>query len=105
MSYYQVIYNRKVIDVLDRLVYCKLQLKHKVLLLCQEKEAQGILSSDCSSAYHTSELLPFPVSDYPTVTIEEITKTEYDRLKDLNFKTADEIREDLITELIERGIL
>lgn len=105
MKYYQVIHNKKVIDILDNLSYCKFQLKHKLLLLCNKDEAQGILSSDGTYAYHMSEYLPFPVSDYPTVTIEEITKTEYDKLKNMDFKTADEIREDMIVELLERGIL
>lgn len=105
MNYFKVIHNREIVDVLDKLVYCKFQLKHKVLLLCSEKEAQGILSSDGTSAYHIPECLPFPVSEYPTVTIEEITKAEYDRLKDMSFKTADELREELIIELVERGIL
>lgn len=103
--YYKVMYNQKVIDVLDKLQYCKYQLKHRVLLLCDECEAQGILSSSGETAYHLSTNLPFPVDTFPTVSIEEITYTEYERLLQNHFKTPQEIRKDLIKELIQRGVL
>lgn len=102
--YYKVIKNKQVVDVIDRLVYVKYQLKHKILLMCPEAEAQGILSSDGRYAWHTSTLLRFPVDIYPTVTIEEIDKVEYDRLKILNLKTPEQIAEAVLAELMERGV-
>lgn len=103
--FYKVIKNRQVIDVLDSLHYVKYQLKHKILLLCDESEAQGILSSDCNTAWHTTDLLPFPVDKYSTVTLEEIDEFEYNRLKTLNLQTPEQIAEAVLTELMERGVL
>lgn len=103
--FYKVIYNKRVVDVLDRLVYCKYQLKHKILVSCNQKEAQGILSSDGDSAYHTSDCLPFPVDSYPTVTVEEITDAEYKTLSRSLIKTPEEIAEELMLDLIKRGAL
>lgn len=103
--YYKVIYNQKVIDVLDKLQYCKYQLKHRVLLLCDESEAQGILSSSGETAYHISTTLPFPTDIFPTVTIEEIAYPEYEQLSRLCLKTPEQIMEEVVMELIERGVL
>lgn len=103
--YYKVIQNTKTIDILDQLVYVKYQTKHRILLSCDIAEAQGILSSDGTIAYHTSEHLPFPCDDFPTVTIEEITKAEYDSLARLHLKTPDEIAQEVILDLMERGVL
>lgn len=105
MKYYKVIHNQKVIDVISGdLRYVKYQLKHKIPLLCDVSEAQGILS-DSNNCYHTRELLPFPVDEFPTVTIEEITKAEYEQLCRCCLKSVEEINAELISELIERGIL
>ena len=103
--YYKVILNKNVIDVLDCLYYVKYQLKHKTLLYCEKQEAQGILSSNGTTAYHTSELLPFPVDLFPTVSIEPITKSEYDRLARLHLKSPEQIAEEVIQEMMERGML
>lgn len=102
--YYKVIQNQKVIDVLDSLRYVKYQLKHRILLLCKEAEAQGVLSSNGNTAYHTSEYLPFPCDDFLTVTIEEITKEEYDSLARLHLKTPEEIAQEIIMDLMNRGV-
>lgn len=102
--YYKVIQNQRTIDILDSLRYVKYQLKHKTLLLCDKKEACGVLSSNGSTAYHTSEYLPFPCDDFATVTIEEITKSEYDSLARLHLKTPEEIAQEIIADLIGRGV-
>lgn len=102
--YYKVIFNKKVIDVLDKIQYCKYQLKHRVLLLCDESEAQGILSSSGDTAYHIPTTQPFPTDIFPTVSLEEISYNEYKFLSNSHLKTPDEIRQDLIKELIERGV-
>ena len=103
--YYKVIYKQRIIDVLDKLQYCKYQLKHRVLLLCDESEAQGILSSSGETAYHIPTTQPFPADMFHTVSIEEITYEEYKHLSRMCLKTPEQITEELIQELIERGVL
>lgn len=102
---YKVIKNKQVIDVLQELKFVKYQMKHKILLLCEEEFAQGILSSDGNTAYHISTLLPFPVDCFETVTIEKISQQEYEKLKAFNLKTPEEVTQAVLMELIERGIL
>ena len=103
--YYKVIKNQKVIDILDSLQYVKYQLKHRVLLFCDVKEAQGVLSSDGQTAYHTSEYLPFPCDEFETVTIEEITESEYKSLSRLHLMTPEDIAQEVIMDLMKRGAL
>lgn len=105
MKFYKVIHNQKVIDVLNELRYCKFQLKHRIPLLCDKEEAQGILSSDGETCYHTSDLLQFPIDGFPTVTIEEITEQEYKKLKLTECATPQEIAERILLELMERGVM
>ena len=89
--YYKVIYNSRVIDVLDKLIYLKWQEKHKVMVLCDENSAQAILSSDGDTIWHEDTLYKIPVDGYETVTLEKIDKYEYEKLKALNCKDATEI--------------
>ena len=103
--YYKVIKEQKTISVLDRLIYVKYQPKHKTLLLCDKSEAQGILAPDGVTAWHTSDCLAFPVDIFDTVTLVEIDQYEYNRLKMLNCMTAQEIAAEIMTDLIERGVL
>ena len=103
--YYKVIKNHDVIDVLDSLRYCRYQLKHKVLLTCEEKDAHGILSSDGEYAYHIAGCMNFPVDIFDTVTLEPISKQEYDRLKAFNLGSPQEVAEKLISDLVERGAI
>lgn len=105
MAYYKVLHNNKVIDVLDRIVFCKYQLKNKTLILCEEKDAQGILSSTGEVAYHLSSNLPFDVDMYKTVTLEEIDEQEYKRLKLYNLATPEEMAETILLELMKRGVM
>lgn len=104
--YWKVIKNKKVIDVLDKLQYCRFQLKHKALLLCDESAAQGVLSHDGTTAYHlTTNSETFPVDIYPTCTLEEIGKYEYEQLLASGFKSPQEIAEGIMKELLERGVI
>lgn len=103
--YYKVLYNKKVIDVLNKLQFCRFQLKHKILVLCDEKDAQGILSSNGETCYHTSGQLPIESNEFKTVTLEEIDEQEYKRLKLYNLSTPEEMAEQIILELIERGVM
>lgn len=89
--YYKVIKNNRVIDVLEQLVYVKWQEKHKIMVLCDINDAQGIISSDGEHIWHEPSLYRIPVDGYDTVELEEIDKYEYEQLKTLNLKSADEI--------------
>lgn len=51
--FYKVMYNGRVIDVLDHLTYVKYQPKHKVMVLCTVDDAQGFISSDGNTIWHT----------------------------------------------------
>lgn len=105
MKYYKVIRNKKIIDVLDTLTYVKYQLKHEVMLLCDEDEAEGILSSDKHTAYHIANLNSFPTDDFLTVSIEEITKHEYENLKVKHCMSAEEIIDNYTASLLELGVI
>ena len=95
--YYKVMYNDRVIDVLDHLVY--------VLTLCPEDEAQGFLSNDGDEVWHSEELYKFPVEGYDTVQLIPIDTYEYQKLKMLNGKTAEEIIDAYTLELLKGGVL
>lgn len=102
--YYKVMKNNRVIDVLDKLIYVKWQEKHKLMVLCDENEAQGILSSDGEHVWHESSLYEIPINGYDTVLLEEIDKYEYEQLKALNYKTAEEIFDEAVIMMLERSV-
>lgn len=103
--YYKVIKNNKVIDVLDNLTYLKWQPKHKTMILCDENEAQAILSSDKDTVWHEKTLYNVPVSGYDTVEIFPIDIYEYKTLKALNGKTPEEIIDAFMIFLLEENII
>ena len=103
--YWKVIKNNKVIDVLDNLIYLKWQDKHKIMVLCDENEAQAILSSDNNTIWHEETLYNVPVDGYDTVKVEEIDEHEYKQLKMLNCMSVSEIIDAYTLSLIEGGIL
>ena len=99
--------SRKVIDLFsgEKLVYVKYQPKHQILLLTDETEAMGIML-DYDKCYHLETLLPFPDDcHYITAKIEEIAEIEYDDLRENLLQSADDILENLLVELMERGVL
>lgn len=108
IKYFKIIWNRNVIDLLhydeDRgPTYVKFQEVHGIPLRCSKAEAQGFLS-DNEKIYNTSELLPFPSENmYLTVSLEEISETEFEHIKDMDYKTAQQIRDELMLEILERG--
>ncbi len=108
-KYFKIIWNRRVIDLLSYdeetgPVYVKYQAVHGIPVRCNKATAQGFIS-DNEVIYNTSALLPFPIQDkYLTVSLEEISEVEYKYLRDNNFKSAQEIREDFLLEILERGI-
>jgi hypothetical protein len=105
--YYKVMKNNKVIDVLDNLIYLKWQPKHKTMILCDEDDAQAILSSDNNTIWHEQSLYEIPTDkpEFDTVELVEIDKYEYKQLKMLNGKTAEEIADEIILSLLENGII
>ena len=105
MMYYKVMKDNKVIDVLDNLIYLKWQDKHKIMVLCDENEAQAILSSDKNTIWHERTLYRVPVDGYDTVSIEPIDEYEYKKLKALNLSTPQEIIDSFLLELINSGVV
>lgn len=103
--YYKVIKNNKVIDVLDKLVYLKLQPKHNTMILSDENEAQAILSSDKNTIWHEKTLYEVPVSGYDTVELVEIDEYEYKQLMVLNMKTPESIIDEYNLLLLEMGVI
>ena len=103
--YYKVIKDNKVIDVLDKLIFLKYQKKHNIMVLCNESEAEAILSSDQKYIWHEETLYKIPVVGYDSVRVEEIDKYEYEKLKMLNGKTPEEILDSYTLMLVEMGVL
>lgn len=103
--YYKVIKNNKVIDVLDFLVYLKWQQKHKIMVLCDEDEAQAVLSSDGNTVFHVEGFYDVPVDGFDTVKLVKIDEYDYKQLKMLNGKTKEEFMDELILYLLENNII
>lgn len=100
--YYKVIKDGKVIDVLNQLVYLRLQPKHNIIVSCELCDAQAILSSDESTIWHEASLNDFPVPGHDTVTVIRIDEHEYKKLKALNGKTAEEIIDEYTALLLQK---
>ena len=103
--YYKVIKDNKVIDILDQLIFLKYQEKHNIMVVCNESEAQAILSSDKNTIWHEETFYNIPVSGYDTVRLVEIDKYEFDQLKMLNMKTPQEIIDVYTLFLLESEVL
>jgi len=103
--YYKVMYNDRVIDVLDHLIFMKHQSKHNIMVLCSESEAQATLSSDGETIWHVKGWYNIPVDGYETVELIEIDEFEYKSLKALNYKSPEEILDNFVLELVLGGIL
>lgn len=99
--YYKVIYNDKVIDVLDRLVYLRHQAKHDRMVLCKEDEAQAIFSSDREHVWHVEGFYDMPTDEHDTVRLIEVDRYEYEQLKALNGKTRDEIIDETVALMLD----
>lgn len=103
--FWKVIKNNKVIDVLDHLIYLKWQDKHKIMVICDENNAQATLSSNKKTFWHVDGWHLVPVEGYDTVKLEEIDMYEYERLKRQQFMTYEEILDEYTLSLLEGGIL
>lgn len=102
--FYKVIHKGNIVDVLDRLAFLKYQPKHNIMVHCDVDEAQAILSSDQNTIWHVDTLYKAP-DEYDTVSLVEITKTEYEQLKALCGKTPQEIIDTYTLSLLESGLL
>lgn len=103
--YYKVMKNNKVIDVLDHLTYLKWQKKNKIMLLCNEGEAQAILGSNGNTIWHVEGFYDLPVDGYDTVKLVEIDKYEFEKLRMLNLSTPEEIVDSVVLYLLENGFI
>lgn len=103
--FYKVIYNNKVIDVLDKLIFLKYQKKYNRMILCDEHEAQAIMSSDEKYIWHEKTLYNIPIDGYDTVELIKIDEYEYNKLKILNGETPEQIIDGLVLSLLEDGII
>lgn len=99
--YYKVIYNDKVIDVLDRLVYLKHQAKHNRMVLCKEDEAQATFSSDREHVWHVEGLYDLPIDGHDEVKLVEIDRYEYEQFKALNGRSPEEIVDEFVALMLD----
>lgn len=98
--FYKVVYDDKIIDVLDNLVYLKYQPKHNRMVLCKEDDAQATISSDGNHIWHVYGWYNIPAEGYETVRLKQIDEYEYRRLKVLNLGNTDDIIDEFTRSLI-----
>ena len=79
---YKIIYQNMIIDVMNKIKYCKYIKLANRTLLCDKTSANCIVSSDGSQVYHIKGTLEVP-TNYKSVDIVEIDKEEYDYLTSL----------------------
>lgn len=103
--FYKVLYNNRVIDVLDGLLYLKYQKKYDRMVFCGEGEAQAILSSDQENIWHVEGLYDLPIDKYDTVEIVPIDRYEYNQLKILGLRTPEEIIDNYTMLLLEEEVI
>ena len=68
-----------IVDVVNGIHYIQYQEKHKILILCDIKIAQAILSSDGKRGWHIEGLYNFPL-DNTLYEIEPISRVEYEEI-------------------------
>ena len=94
--FYKVIYDNKIIDVLDGLVYLRYRVKHDRMVLCKEDKAQAILSSNGEHVWHVEGFYDLPVDGYDTVELIEIDEYEYRKLKVFCGKSIEEVIDEFV---------
>lgn len=78
--FYKVMKDGTVVDVLRNILYVKYQKKHDLILICDMKEAEAILSSDGNYGWHIEGLYYFWPDNHPYA-VKKISKFEYDTLR------------------------
>lgn len=88
MIYYKVInQDRQIVDVLidNDIQYVKWQTVNKLFINCEKDIAEGFISSDCNSIYHTDDLSTSICDnnniEIIEVTLKEITEDDYNILR------------------------
>ena len=103
--FYKVLLNNNVVDLLDSLSFIKYDEARCRIVLCNNKAAQGIVSSDGNTIWHVRGFHTLSKPGYETVDLIEIDEAEYHKLKALNGKTPEEIIDEYTLYLIEGGII
>ena len=80
--FYKVILNGMVVDIQTELRYVCWQEANKLMIMCSEEMANGILSSDSSVIWHVEGFPEFTDGLCQTVIVEEIEEDEYLRWKE-----------------------
>ena len=80
--FYKVIKDNEIIDVLDNITFVKIQITHNRLIVCPEKFAQGILSSNGENIWFVDGIIEENINKYEVVELIKIDETEYNILKD-----------------------
>ena len=80
--FYKVILNGMVVDTQAELRYVCWQEANKLMIMCSEEMANGIISSDSSVIWHVEGFPEFPDGLCQTVIVEEIEEDEYLRWKE-----------------------
>ncbi len=104
MTYYKVVKNERVIDVLDSLQYVRVNRRHNCIFECQPENAQGFYSSDKSYIFRIAGM-PISTQEFDTVELIPIDIYEYRQLKVLNCKSPEEIIDAYTLALYEGGQL
>lgn len=102
--YYKLLKNETVVDVLNQLIYLKYDERLKMMVNSDINQANAILSSDKDHYWHVLGL-PRSSIEMDTIELVEISKAEYEKLKNLNLKTPEEIIDAYTLSLLEGGIL
>lgn len=106
MTFYKVIKDGTVIDVLDHITYVKWNQRHMKPYLATDSEAEGILSSNHENVQSTYDMKINSNHLFEHVDdIIEINEHEYHQLRSLNMKTPQEIIDEYTLTLLEGGLI
>ena len=103
--FYKIMKEKQIVDVLNQLSFVRYDIERKRFVLCNNKVAEGIVSSDNKEIWHIRGYHTSPISNYEIADIYEIDEKEYLQLKALNGKTPEEIIDNYTLYLIEEGLL
>lgn len=103
--FFKVIKNGRVIDVIKNPIYVKYQPKNDIFLVCDESEAECVVSSDNETIWHVDVYPSISKQDIDTVGLVEIDEYEYKQLKCLNLKTPSEIIDAYTLMLLDGDML
>lgn len=79
--FYKVIYNNRIIDLLDDVCYVRYLTGQKRTVVTDRGSAHGILSSDHNTVYHLAGKPYLFSDDVKTVYLEQVDEAQYKVLK------------------------